>query len=125
MVSTELIRRYLFFAGLSYGHLVTLSKVADEETADAGHCFFHEGDELSNFYLVVEGAVAIVLEVPDQGVEQQIAGQLTGELKTKDVTVSTVGTGDVFGWSGLIPPHKATAGAKAIMPCRVLVPCQG
>lgn len=121
MVSPELIRRYPFFAGLDYDNIIKLAKVADEKTTETGHCFFHEGDELTVFYLVLEGAVAIVLEVPDHDVEQQIAGQLTGELKTKDVTVSTVGTGDVFGWSGLIPPHTATASARAITSCRVVV----
>ena len=120
MVSPELIRRYPFFAGLDYDHIVKLSKVADEESVETGHCFFHEGDELAAFYLVLEGAVAIVLEIPNHSVEQKIAGQLTGELTTKDVTTSTVGTGDIFGWSGLIPPHAATASAKAITPCRVI-----
>jgi CRP-like cAMP-binding protein len=121
MVSPELIRRYPFFAGLDYDHIVKLAKVANEESVETEHCFFHETDDLKSFYLVLEGAVAIVFEVTDRDVEQQISGQLTGELKTKDVTVSTVGTGDVFGWSGLIPPHTATATAKAITPCRVLV----
>ena len=120
MVSPELIRRYPFFSGLDYDHIVTMAKVAVEETVDAGHCFFHEGDDLHNVYLVLEGAVAMVFEVPDQEVEQQVSGQLTGALKTKEITVSTVGTGDVFGWSGLIPPRTATASAKAIMACRVV-----
>jgi CRP-like cAMP-binding protein len=120
MVSPELVRRYPFFAGLDYDHIGKLAKVADEKSVETGHCFFHESDDLKNVYLVLEGAVAIVFEVPDQDVEQQVSGQLTGELQTKDVTVSTVGTGDVFGWSGLIPPYTATATAKAITPCRVL-----
>ncbi len=120
MVSPELIRRYPFFAGLAYDHILKLAEVADEQTVETGHYFFHEGDELGSFYLVLEGAVAIVVEVPDRDVEQEFSGQLTGKLKIKDVTTSTVRTGDIFGWSGLIPPHKATAAVKAIMPCRVL-----
>ena len=120
MVSPELIRRYPFFAGLTYDHIVKLAELADEQTVEAGHYFFYEGDELDSFYLILDGAVGIILEVPDRDVEQDIVGQLTGKLKTKDVTTSTLRTGDVFGWSGLIPPHEATAGAKAIMPCRVL-----
>jgi CRP-like cAMP-binding protein len=120
MVSPELIRRYPFFAGLDYEQIVKLAKVADEERVEAGSYFFHESDDLKNFYLVVEGAVAIVFEVADQDVKQEIAGQLTGRPKTKDITISTVGTGDVFGWSGLIPPTRATASAKAITACRVL-----
>jgi CRP-like cAMP-binding protein len=120
MVSPELIRRYPFFAGLDYDHIVKLAKVADEKTVEADHYFFHETDDLENFYLVLEGAVALVFEIPDHDIEQQVSGQLTGELKTKDITVSTVGTGDIFGWSGVIPPHTATAGAKAITSSRVL-----
>ena len=49
MVSPELIRRYPFFAGLDYDHIVKLSKVADEKSVEAGHCFFHETDDLINF----------------------------------------------------------------------------
>jgi CRP-like cAMP-binding protein len=120
MVSPELIRRYSFFAGLDYDHIVQLAKVANEEIAEDGHHFFHEGDELKKFYLLLEGAVAMVFEVPDPEVEQQVSSQLTGKLKTRDITISTVGTGDVFGWSGLIPPHTATASGKAIMACRVV-----
>jgi CRP-like cAMP-binding protein len=120
MVSPELIRRYPFFAGLDYEHIVALAKVADKENMEAEQWFFHEGDDLTSVYLVLEGAVGIIFEVPDQNVKQEIADQLAGKPKTKDVTVSTVGSGDVFGWSGLIPPYTATASAKAITPCKVL-----
>jgi CRP/FNR family cyclic AMP-dependent transcriptional regulator len=120
MISPELLRRYPFFAGLSHDQIVKLAKVGNELPVDAEHYFFHEGETLDCFNLVVEGAVAIVIEVPDQGVEQKLAGQLTGELQTKDVVVSAVGPGEVFGWSGLVPPHKATTSVKATTPCRVI-----
>ncbi len=120
MISRELIRRYPFFAGLNHDYVGTLAKFADEISVEAGHRFFVEGDELKRLYLVIEGAVAIVIAVPDRNVEHPLSGQLTGKLITTGVTVSTVGTGGVFGWSALIPPHEATAGAKAITPCRVI-----
>ncbi len=120
MISPELIRRYPFFAGLSHDHIVTLAKVADELTVETGYYFFHEGDELERLYLVVEGAVAIVIEVPAQDVEHELSGQLTGELKTSDVVISAVGPGEVFGWSALVPPHQATTSGKATTPCRVI-----
>jgi CRP-like cAMP-binding protein len=120
MISPELIRRYPFFAGLSYDEIVSLTKVASELTVEAEHYFFHEGDALENFYLVVEGAVAIVIEVPDQDVEHKLAGQLTGELITSDIVISAVGPGEVFGWSALVPPHEATTCAKATTLCRVI-----
>jgi CRP/FNR family cyclic AMP-dependent transcriptional regulator len=120
MVSPEIIRRYPFFAGLNQDYLVTLAKNANEERVDCGHRFFKEGDELNAFYLVLEGAVSINIPVPDPDVSQALSGQLTGQVKTKDMTVSTVGSGDVLGWSALIPPTYSTAGATSVTPCRVI-----
>jgi len=118
MISPELLRRYDFFAGLDNDQLITLAKLADEISVEEGYYFFHEGKVVTNFYIVVEGAVGIVLEIPDQAVEQPVSGQLTGEIKTRDITVTTVGAGMVFGWPGIIPPHDANATAKSLAPCR-------
>lgn len=122
MISPEIIRRYPFFAGLNFEQIETLARAAEEVHTEEGHYFFHEGDELHAFYLVLEGAIAVVIELPDQelAANQSVANQLTGELATKEVVVSTVGTGDIFGWSGLVAPYIATAGAKAITRCRVI-----
>jgi len=120
MVSPELIRRYPFFAGLSMDEITLLARAASEKSVEAGHTFFREGDQLDHFYLAVEGAIGIVIELPERDVEHKISEQFTGTFRTRDVVISTVGPGDVFGWSGLVPPHKATAGAKALTPCRVL-----
>ncbi|MBS1253753.1 MAG: hypothetical protein MAG451_02806 [Anaerolineales bacterium] len=120
MVSPELIRRYPFFSGLSIDQINTLAKVGSEKAVEEGHYFFHEDEELNDFYLVVEGAVAIVFEVPERDVEHKVSEQFNRELKTRDVVISTVGPGAVLGWSGLVPPHKATAGGRALTPCRVI-----
>ena len=47
--------------------------------------------------------------------------QLIGKLQTTDVVISTIEPGEIFGWSALVAPYKATAGGKAITPCRVVV----
>lgn len=120
MISPELLRRYPFFAGLSHDHLVTLANVAEEIPVEAGHTFFQEEDKLDCFYLLVKGSVGIGIPVPDREAKQNVAGQLLGELKTKDVTISTVGTGDVFAWSALIPPYTATASGTALTDCQVV-----
>lgn len=121
MISPELIRRYPFFAGLDHGQIDLLAQVAQERSVDEGHRFFREGDVLDAFYLLVEGSVAIVMEVPDrEAAGEDVAGQLTGEMKTKDIVVSGIGTGDVFGWSCLVAPHEASAGAVAKTECRVV-----
>ncbi len=120
MISPEILRRYPFFAGLSHDQIVSLAKVASELNVETEYCFFHEGDALKSFYLVVEGVVAIVVDVPDQDVEHKLSGQLTGELQTKDVVISAAGPGEVFGWSALVPDYEATTGGKATTPCRVI-----
>lgn len=120
MVSPELLRRYPFFAGLSHDYISKLAKMSDEIAVDEGHYFFHEDDVLDKFYLTLEGAVAIVIELPEKDVQHKVSEQFLRELKTKDVIVSTVGSGDIFGWSGLIAPYRATAGAKAVTDCRVV-----
>ncbi len=120
MISTELLKRYPFFASLNNGQLTTLADSAEIFEAEAGHQFFQEGDELETFFLVDDGRVAIIMEVTDRGVTQPLSNQLTNNLINKEVTVSTVGTGEVFGWSVLVPPFTSTASAKAIRSCRVV-----
>ncbi len=121
MISPELLRRYPFFGGLSHQQIVGLAKVSSEITVEANHYFFHEGDELDNAYLVLEGAVAVVFKVPDRGVPQNLSAQLTGNLQTTDVVISSIGPGEIFGWSALVYPYKATASGKAATRCRVVV----
>jgi CRP/FNR family transcriptional regulator, cyclic AMP receptor protein len=105
MVSPEIIRRYPFFSGLSMDQVVTLAKVADEIEVPGSHYLHLEGDELKSFFLILEGEVNVITSLPQKG---------------KEVVISTLGAGDVFGWSGLVPPHSATAGAKSAIPTRLL-----
>lgn len=121
MVSPELIRRYPFFAGLKHEHIAALADAAVEQAVNADHIFFREGETLEQFFFLLEGAVAIVIELPDNNEKQPVSGQLLGTFHNKDVVVSTVGPGEVFGWSGLVPPPMTTAKAKALTTCRVLV----
>jgi CRP-like cAMP-binding protein len=106
MVSPELLRRYPFFSGLNLDHILTLAMAAEEVEAPPGHYFHHEGDDLKNLFLILEGEVNVITRLPQKG---------------KEVVLSTMGVGDVFGWSSLVPPHSATAGAKSETPCRVVV----
>jgi len=121
MVSPELIRRYPFFADLSTEQITVLAQAADEVMVEAEHHFFYEGDELDRFYIVVEGTVGILVDLPDPAVNQPVSRQLTGNLITKETLVTTVGSGELFAWSALVPPHKASSSGKALTPCRVIL----
>ena len=120
MISTQILRRYPFFADFSHDQLAAIAKTGEEISTENGYYFFHEGDKIHNIYLVLEGEIAIFIEVPDHTVEQTLTMQLTRNLITEDITVSTLGPGKVFGWSGIIPPHETTAGAKSIKPSLVV-----
>lgn len=120
MVSPELIRRYPFFAGLNPGQIKLLAEVAEDVSVEAGYYFFHEGETLSCFCIALEGAIAVVFELPARGVEHKLSDQFSRRLQTEDVVISTVGPGEVFGWSALVPPHKATASVKTTTAARVI-----
>jgi CRP-like cAMP-binding protein len=120
MVSIELLKRYPFFASLTNGQLKSLADSGEIFEVEAGYQFFQSGDELGTFYLVNGGRVAINIEVTDRSVNQPLSNQLTNNLINKEVTVSTLGTGEVFGWSALVPPYTSTASAKAIRSGRIV-----
>jgi len=120
MVSPELMRRYPFFGKLSRDQLDKLAQVGHELSMESGHYFFHEGDELVQFYVVLEGEVGIIVDLTDDRVDQPLSGQLTGEIITREIVTSRVGPGEMFGWSALVLPHTATSSCKALSPCRVM-----
>ena len=121
MISPELLRRYPFSAGLDHERIVDLAKIGNEVDVEAGTYFFHDGDQVDKFYLVVKGAVAVLFEIPDRGEDPSVSDQLTGELPTKEVVISTIGTGNTFGWASIIPPHESFASAKATTHSKILV----
>ena len=110
MISPELIRRYPFFAGMNPDQITNLAKTAKEENAEAGHYFVREKDQTQYLYLLMEGEVTIVIDLPG---------------RSEEIAVATVGPGDVFAWSALVPPHTATANVKATKPCHAIaIDCQ-
>ena len=120
MISPEIIRRYSFFANLSMDRIVVLARNADEMSLDAGEFCFYENDELGAFYLLREGQVGITLSLPDAGGSHPLSETLVGTYPTREDVITVVREGEVFGWSGLIAPHKAAANARALTPCEVI-----
>ena len=107
VITSDMIRRYPFFADLSSEQIAVLASVAEGITAQTGDYIFHEGDDLCCFYIVIEGAVGVVYET----------GKDEDQGKKDDVLFSAIGPGGAFAWSALVPPHKATASTKALSPC--------
>ena len=59
---------------------------------------FRDGDEANTFYVLRHGAVALETFVPARG----------------PVTIETLETGEVLGWSWLFPPYRWHFDARAL-----------
>jgi len=105
MVSPELIRRYPYFSGISIERLNMLANMAEEIEYEPDFYFHHEGDDIDKVYIIVEGDISLVTSFPQQD---------------KEVVINTLSTGDVFGWTSLLPPFTAGAGAKSISKCKLI-----
>jgi CRP-like cAMP-binding protein len=88
MVSPEMIRRYPYFSGLSIDRINVLANIAEEIESEKSQYFHQEGDDINKVYIIVEGEVSLITSLPQQD---------------KEVVINTLGTGDVFGWTSLIP----------------------
>lgn len=105
MVSPELIRRYPYFSGISIERINSLANIAEEVESDPGQYFHHEGDDIDKVYIIVKGEVSLITKLPQQD---------------KEVVINTLGAEDVFGWTSLLPPYTAGAGAKSITKCKLI-----
>jgi CRP-like cAMP-binding protein len=94
-----------FVAGLAPSERRRLAALAVRRTADPGDVLLHEDAPTTHLGIVIEGRVALRLQVPGRGA----------------ITVLTVEPGDVFGWTALIPPYRATSTVVAVEPTEAIV----
>ena len=89
-----------FASGLDPAIQTRLAALARPYEAQPGTELFREGDPSDRLGVVVSGRVALRTLVPERG----------------DVTILTVEPGDIYGWSAIVPPYRATSTAIAIEP---------
>jgi CRP-like cAMP-binding protein len=109
MVSTELLRRYPLFAGQNNYMLEEIAMLSNEVTKAEGEWLFHENEDATRLYLVLDGAVALTLFVYLNGEEQHLASS------------HSLGKNEIVGWSSIVPPHQYKVGARAVKESRLLV----
>lgn len=117
MVSPELLRSFPFFAGLSHDQMKTLAMASAELTVGSGHLFFYEGGDLDTLYLLLEGSVALSLSMPEKGSRAIIP---LPTARAREVVVSELRPPEIFAWSALVPPYKATSNGRALQRSRVV-----
>lgn len=104
-VTTEAILRGTWFgASLDETTADRLAGFARRRTAAAGEIVFVEGSRTDELGVLVSGRLALRMLVPERGL----------------VTILTVEPGDLYGWSAIVPPNRATSTVVAVETSEVI-----
>jgi CRP-like cAMP-binding protein len=95
MISSEILRGYPFFAGLSEEELQRIAAITEEKTYEPNTYIGYEGHPAEKLYLVVIGPVEVQINTDEEGLQRE--------------TVVVRHAGEVCGWSALVEPYILTA----------------
>ncbi len=93
-----------FFAGLRDGQIAVLTDIADEIEVPAGKAVFEEGGHADSAYIIIDGRVALELDVSHRAHH----------------IVQTLHEGEVLGWGWLFPPYRWSFSALALENLRLI-----
>jgi len=91
-------QQHPFVAGLAAEQMAALTSVALPVQFSADQLIFREGELANRFYLILNGKVALQSRLPDGVVS----------------LITTLGPGEVLGWSWLFPPYAWHFDATAV-----------
>jgi CRP-like cAMP-binding protein len=98
-----LLRSHPFVAGFDPRHVERLADLARLEHFDRDLVLFYEGDERSDFYLIVSGMVSLEMAAPDH-----------------TIRVQTLFAGDELGWSAMLTGRGKYFQARTLEPVDAL-----
>ena len=96
----DLLAAHPFLNGITEERLARLSTWARRSPFHAGARVFSEGGHADRFWLIRDGKIRLVAQVPGRG----------------DVEIGMLGPDTVLGWSWLFPPYRWHFGAIAVEP---------
>jgi CRP-like cAMP-binding protein len=100
----RIIGEHPFFAGLDDDFLSLMVSCAANVRFKPGTYILKEGGAADTFYLIREGKVAVELFAPQH----------------KPIIVSTIGIGEILGWSWLLEPYQWKFNARAVDDVRAI-----
>jgi CRP-like cAMP-binding protein len=103
-VLAEHIGATWFGSDLPEASLLRLGAMSREYESPPRTRLLREGDETTELSILVEGRIALTEHVAGRG----------------SVTLMSAEPGDVFGWTALIPPYRATATVVSLEPVKVI-----
>jgi CRP-like cAMP-binding protein len=101
MISPETLRRYSLFAGQSNYMLEEIAMLGNSLTLEPGEWLFHEGDPALQLYIIVDGAISLTMTIHLNGSKERIQ------------KMSSIGGGEIVGWSSLLLANYYRFGAQA------------
>jgi len=96
----RVISGHPFCKGLELNYIELLAGCASNVRFEQGQHLFREGGEANQFYLIREGKVLLEIHTP----------------QCPSLRLETVESGEVLGWSWLVPPYRWRFGARALEP---------
>lgn len=100
----RILHQHPFFQGIPESHLATIVGCASNVRFKPDSPVFQRGDPADAFYILRSGKVAIDIGSVDRG----------------NITIATLGEGDVIGWSWLFPPYEWHYDARATEDTRAI-----
>jgi CRP-like cAMP-binding protein len=101
---SELLAEHSFFKDLPRPYLDLIAGCGRNMVFKPGKYLAREGDAADSFFIVRAGKVAIQTHAPG----------------SKDLVLETLGSGEVIGWSWLVPPYKWVFEVQAVEEAHVV-----
>ncbi|MDD2657951.1 MAG: cyclic nucleotide-binding domain-containing protein [Candidatus Pacebacteria bacterium] len=90
-----ILKEHVFFKGLPQDYIDFMVGCATHVVFKAGDVILKEGESADKFYLIRSGNVTIYIDKPNY------------------IAIQSIHSGDILGWSWLIPPYQYRFSAKA------------
>jgi CRP/FNR family cyclic AMP-dependent transcriptional regulator len=113
MITSEVLKQYPFFGGLTDGQLKKLAGIAEEKALEKNALVFEECDTADKLYLLMDGNVDLSYRSID---EMHIY-----TTPPKEFYAGSINPGEIFGISALIEPYTHNATAKASESSRIII----
>jgi CRP-like cAMP-binding protein len=102
MISTEILRRYPFFAGFADAQLKQIAMLCQESIYQKGSTIFEECDQANRIFLLMDGSVDLFYRSQEE----------FHPTTVKEFFVGEINPGEAFGTSALIEPYEYNATAR-------------
>ena len=102
---TETLKNHPFLKEIPTQYLDLFATNAATQTFKVGEYVFEESDEANEFYLIINGEVALEIFTKESG----------------PTTIQFIRDGEILGWSWLVAPHHWRFDARVAKPTTALV----